>query len=358
MITFNEKKLKKEMKSMGALLLCALIFSGCKNPTQEVSLNKINSTSFFAMDTVMEIQIEGDEELLTEAQEKVEALEKQLSVTEESSEVSKINKDSIGRLTGDGAKVFEGGMEICKDTEGALDLTIYPVLKEWGFTTGEYKVPEDEDIKELLQAVDYSKVEISNQGEDYIDIVLPENMEIDLGSITKGYTSQMLSDFFKEKGVDSALINLGGNVQCIGTKQDGSPWKIAIKSPFHDSKTGIIGVLESEDIAIVTSGGYERYFEENGEIYWHIINPENGYPAKNGLVSVSIVGKDGFMCDGLSTALFVKGLEGATEYWKTHEGFDMIMITEDGKVYITEGIKDKFSLSSEYKDAKLNVIIK
>lgn len=338
---------------MGTLIGCVPIFCGC---SKGIIKEDYNSSSFFAMDTVMEIQIDGDEELLAEAEQMVADLEKKLSVTDSASEVGKLNHDKIGRLSPDSAVIFNGAMDICKATEGALDISVYPVLKDWGFTTGEYKVPEETELQELLQQVDYSKIQMKETSEGGLDIILPDNMEIDLGSVVKGYTGTALSDFFKENGVNSALINLGGNVQCIGEKQDGSPWKIAIKSPFPDSKSGIIGVLETKDKAIVTSGGYERYFEEDGEVYWHIIDPSTGWPAKNGLVSVSIIGENGLKCDGLSTALFVKGLDGACEYWKAQSDFEAIMITDKGEVYITEGLKDIFSLSPEYNNAKLNII--
>ncbi len=339
---------------MGAGFICALIFSGCSNKSKPVEMS---STTFFAMDTVMDIQINGDEALLSEAEQMVTNLEDRLSVTNANSEIGKINSDKIGRLSADSAEILNGGLEVCKDTDGALDLSIYPVLKEWGFTTGEYAVPSDEKIKELLSDVDYSKIQISENEDGTEDVVIPENMEIDLGSVVKGYTGQELSDFFKDNGVDSALINLGGNVQCLGKKNNTDPWKIAIKSPFLDSKTGILGVLSAYDTAIVTSGGYERYFEEDGEIYWHIIDPSTGKPAKNGLASVTIIADDGLRCDALSTALFVKGLDGAISYWKDHKDFDAILVTEDEQVFITPGLENNFSLESEYANLDINVIM-
>ena len=145
-------------------------------------------------------------------------------------------------------------------------------------------------------------------------------------------------------------------MQCVGTKPDGSKWKVAIKSPFEDSQSGIYGVIEAEDTAIITSGGYERYFEEDGETYWHILDPSTGRPARNGLVSVTVIGNDGLLCDGLSTALFVMGLEKAEELWRTSDDFEAVFITEEGDVYITEGVADLFSLSGEYYDAKVTVI--
>ena len=345
----------KRIVYMGALVSCAPIFCACQK--NDVSQD-YSSTTFFAMDTVMEIQIDGDETLLTEAEQRVMNLEDRLSVTKDGSEVSKLNSAKIGRFSKDSTEILTGALQVCADTDGALDISIYPVLKEWGFTTGEYKVPSEETIEDLLSDVDYSQVQVAVRDDGQADVVIPEDMEIDLGSVVKGYTSQMLADYFTENGVDSALINLGGNVQCIGRKTNGNPWKIAIKSPFTDTKTGILGVLEAEDVSIITSGGYERYFEEDGQMYWHILDPATGHPAKNGLVSVSIIGTDGLKGDGLSTSLFVKGLDAACDYWREHQDFDAIFVTDDEQVYITEGVAEKFQLSQEYADFDLKVINK
>ena len=161
----------------------------------------------------------------------------------------------------------------------------------------------------------------------------------------------------------SGLINLGGNVECIGTKPDGKPWRVAVKSPFEDSKSDVLGVIEASDTAVITSGGYERFFEENGEKYWHIIDPKTGKPAKSGLISVTVIGKNGTVCDGLSTALFVMGEEGAEAFYKKYgsgengiDAFELIMVSDDKKVYLTEGVNTIFSLAPEYSDLKVEVI--
>lgn len=211
------------------------------------------------------------------------------------------------------------------------------------------------DDEEVLEYSDSQKVEMADENAHLCTI--PEGMQVDLGSVTKGYTSRTLAGMFREYGITSGLINLGGNVECIGTKPDGSQWNVAVKSPYKDSASGILGVIQASDEAIITSGGYERYFEEDGETYWHIIDPENGKPAKNGLISVTIVGQDGLMCDALSTALFVKGLDGAIEYYKaTNSSFDMVLVTEEGEVYITKGLSSRFTLSNEYHDMTIKVI--
>lgn len=349
-----------------------LMASGCGNMGKTM-----NTTTLFAMDTVMEIQIAGDQEILTEAEQRIRDIEKKVSVTDKDSEIYKLNDECSAKLSEDTAKIMDGALKMCDKTDGALDITIYPVLREWGFTTGEYKVPDETRLEELLEYVDYSKVELSfderliaddasgyisgeaeNADESVACCSIPENTKVDLGSVTKGYTSGVLSDFFKEKGVKSGLINLGGNVQCIGTKPGGEPWKVAIKSPFPDTRSGIYGVLEASDIAIITSGGYERFFEEDGVTYWHILDPETGRPAHSGLASVTIAGRDGLTCDALSTALFVKGLDEAIRIWKESSDFEAIFITEDGEVYITEGLSSSFTLSSEYSSAAVHIITK
>ena len=171
--------------------------------------------------------------------------------------------------------------------------------------------------------------------------------------IAKGYTGDQLIRLFRENGVTSALINLGGNVQTVGTKPDGTPWRIGVQSPFGE---GYLGTIEAKDEAVITSGGYERYFEKDGQIFWHIIDPATGLPAKNGLLSVTVAGESGALCDGLSTALFVMGLEKAAAFWQSSGGFDAVFVTDDGSVYITEGLAERFALSHDYAQARLTVI--
>ncbi len=395
MIKRNMIKVKKQriniMNKCAVLILSMAFLSGCGKESSIPEVMSVHTrpqmqtSTIFAMDTIMELQIEGDEKLLTEAESKIRNLEALLSVTDEKSDIYALNEYNTCQISETTADIMSKALDMCERTDGALDITIYPVLKAWGFTTGEYRVPTDTELEALVAEVDYSLVQLLESGEphsgdkaldeevkndDQIDrdsvavlgddslfiASIPVGMQVDLGSVAKGYTSGMLADYFKEKGVKSGLINLGGNVECIGTKSNGKPWNVAVKSPFPDSKSGIFGILEASDIAIITSGGYERYFEKDGETYWHIIDPKTGKPAHSGLASVTIVGKDGLTCDALSTALFVKGLEEAEKIWRESDDFDAIFITEDGEVYVTEGIEGSFKLSSEYSSAKLHII--
>ena len=218
--------------------------------------------------------------------------------------------------------------------------TIYPLMEAWGFSTKEFQVPEQKVIEQCLAGLDVSRIK-KDSASRQIEFGLP-GMKIDFGGIAKGYTSSKIIDIFKENGIESGIINLGGNVQTLGTKENGSLWRVAIQSP--DADMDYLGILEVRDKAVITSGGYERYFEENGTIYHHILDPQTGYPADNGLVSVTIVSADGLLADGVSTALFVMGLDQAKQFWRENSDlFDAIFMTEENQLYVTEGIVDSFS---------------
>ena len=235
---------------------------------------------------------------------------------------------------------MERALELYKKTDGAFDIAIYPVMQAWGFPTQEYHVPDDATLKDRLALADASKV---NYDKDTRKISFDQDgMEIDLGGIAKGYTSSQIMQIYQDCGVTSGLVNLGGNVQALGCKTDGSKWRVAIQSP--DDTEDYLGILEIENQAVITSGGYERYFEEDGVTYHHIIDPATGYPADSGLISVTIVSDDGTLADGLSTSLFIMGEEKAAQFWRENSGeFETIMETSDGKLYVTEGIADSLT---------------
>lgn len=311
------------------------VAAACGNAAEEY-----RDRDVFAMDTYMNLAAygEGAEKALDLAQARIIGLEELLSVTQENSDVSRIN-NSDGKpveVSEDAAKLIAAGVDFGALTDGALDITIYPVLKEWGFTTGEYRIPEVDTLNALLENVDYSAVKVSGN-----TVQIPSGSQLDLGSLAKGYTGDEVMEIFRENGVTSAIISLGGNVQTLGKKPDGSNWRVGVKDPFEPA--GNMCAVEVADKAVVTSGSYERCFMgEDGKSYWHIIDAADGYPADNGLVSVTVIGDSGLMCDALSTALFVAGTEKAQSYWREHGGFDMILVTDDRHVLYTEGIADSF----------------
>lgn len=304
------------------------------------------TSDVFAMDTYMTLTAYGEN-----AQEAVEAgiaeiqrLDDLLSTGKETSEVAQINANGGGVLSEDTDYLVKRALAIYQSTNGAFDISIYPVMQLWGFTTGNFAVPSESDLAAKLALVDAGKIILSEEN-GQTSISLPEGMEIDLGGIAKGYTSGRVMEVMKSYGIKSAVINLGGNAHVLGNKTDGSQWKVGIQDP--EDENGYLGGVNVTDKAIITSGGYERYFvdEDTGVKYHHIIDPKTGYSANNGLISVTIVSADSTLADGLSTSLFVLGTQDAISYCKEHcaeDGFDAIMEDEDGKLYITDGIYDDF----------------
>lgn len=298
--------------------------------------------SLFAMNTYMTLTAYGEnaETALEESANKIQILESLWSVTDSESEIYRANHSAGQTITvsQETAELLSFALEMAEKTNGALDPTIYPLLTAWGFTTDTKRVPSDEEIASLLQYVGYDRIQLEDKS-----LVVPDGMELDLGAVGKGYAADLVTEVLKKYGVESAIISLGGNIQAIGSRPDGNDWRIGIRAPWED---GNLGVLEINDAAVVTSGGYENYFEdENGTVYWHIIDPATGYPADSGVQAVTIIGAEGRMCDALSTALFVMGSENAEEYWRENGGFDMLLITDENEIILTEGIADQFELS-------------
>ena len=314
-----------------AAIAVLLLLCGCT-----VSENNVSEKELFAMDTYMKFTAYGDnsEAALSDVCEKVEEFEKLFSVTDENSDISRINTahGSAVNVSADTENIISRSLEISRLTDGSADMTVYPLVRAWGFTTGEYAVPSEDIISGLLDNTGYENITLSENS-----VTVPEGFQLDLGSIAKGYAGEICAEMLKDEGISSAILNLGGNIQTVGEKPDGSPWKVAVTDPF--SQSDIICTVEVRDKAVVTSGNYQRYFiADNGKKYCHIIDPKTGYPADNGLASVTIIGDSGTYCDGLSTALFVMGKEKAADFWKVHRDFDMIMIEESGNVLLTENI--------------------
>lgn len=335
------------MKKYTAILLA---FSLCASLTGCTKSAEAQEKTFYAMDTFMDFTIYGDAAYLDDAENLINTLEDTLSVTKSDSEIALINQNSHGKVTGYADDLMTRALNMCQRTDGALDISIYPIVRSWGFTNGSYQVPDDNTISELLSLVDYTQIQYdASSGE----VTLPAGMEIDLGSVAKGYAGQKTADLLKEKGITSAFLNLGGNVQTIGNKPDGSPWQVAIKNPVTTKPMMVVSV---NDQSVVTSGGYERYFEQDGKRYWHIMDPATGRPADSHLLSVTIIGNDGMICDGLSTSLFIIGLEKAADLWSRSDDFEAVFVTDTEDVYITEGLRERFALTEEYRDTPVRVI--
>lgn len=329
---------------VAVLVLCLIKMDGFRDLLGHLFSNTNTAEEtldLFAMDTFMSLTAYGEdaEETLQLCKQRIEELDKLLSTGLPESEISQLNQQGTGVLSRDSNYLMKRSMEICEQTGGTFHPLIYPVMELWGFPTQNYQVPDDVTLQETMQLLDTSKLDYdSDTGRITF---LEKGMKMDFGGIAKGYTSAEVIRICKENGMKSAIMNLGGNVWALGSKPDGNAWHVAVRDPQNEAD--YIGILSVRDCAVITSGGYERYFEQDGKRYHHIIDPAKGYPADSGLTSVTIVSEDATLADALSTSLFIMGLEDATEYWKEHsDEFEMILVTADQEVYLSPGIAEQF----------------
>ena len=330
------------MRKYILVIIICILFCGCqiKNDMAEIQM--------FAMDTFIDLKAQGEngEKALLEAEKEINRLEKLFSPTIEQSEIFAINQYAAKQtvtVSKDTFDLIEKAKEYCNITEGAFDITIAPVVKAWGFTEEVKRVPSDEEIQQKLQLVDNNKLHIDKQNSTvYLE---NENITIDLGGIAKGYASNKVNEILKKNGVSSAVISLGGNVSVTGKRPDGTKWRIAVQDPMNSE--GYVGILNVEDTSVITSGVYQRFFEQNGKKYHHIIDTKTGKPTQNGLLSVTIVCDNGAMADALSTSVMVAGLQKGSELWRKLDNFGMIVITDSNEMYISEDIEDIFEVSDD-----------
>lgn len=330
------------MRKYILVIIICILFCGCqiKNDMAEIQM--------FAMDTFIDLKAQGEngEKALLEAEKEINRLEKLFSPTIEQSEIFVINQYAAKQtvtVSKDTFDLIEKAKEYCNITEGAFDITIAPVVKAWGFTEEVKRVPSDEEIQQKLQLVDNNKLHIDKQNSTvYLEY---ENMSIDLGGIAKGYASDKVNEILKKNGVSSAVISLGGNVSVTGKRPDGTKWRIAVQDPMNSE--GYVGILNVEDTSVITSGVYQRFFEQDGKKYHHIIDTKTGKPTQTGLLSVTIVCDDGAMADALSTSVMVAGLQKGSELWRKLDNFGMIVITDSNEMYISEDIEDIFEVSDD-----------
>ena len=306
----------------------------------------------FAMDTVMTLTAYGKNAKtgLDAATGVINSLNTLLDPEVENSAANLLN-NAEGQnviVTPQVAEVLNTALKVCKQSNGALDLSVYPLYLAWGeFDKDKGRIPSSKEIKSLLENVNFSETSITEfNGESNYSVRMPAGTQISFGAVAKGCASKYAVDAMRKAGVESGIVSLGGNVQTLGLKPDGSNWTIAVEDP---NDTGsYIGTLSVGETAVVTSGSYQRYFVgSDGVKYHHLIDPATGKPAENGLVSVTVICSDGTLADCLSTAMFILGEDAAIKYWRDNGGFDMIMITDDNRVVCTRGLIEVFTLTNK-----------
>lgn len=281
---------------------------------------------------------------------RMEEVEKTMTINVSGGDINSLNdmagKESV-KLRSDAMFVLQSAYKFAELSRGAFDVTVGPLVKAWGIFTDHSRVPSDEEIKKLLGLVDYRSLSLDK--ESGTAKLQKEGQIVDLGGVAKGYAGDEAIRIYKENGIKSAFVNIGGNVVVLGHKPDGSPWSIGIQNPR--AQNGVyIGIVKVADKAVVSSGDYERYFIKDNIRYHHIIDPRTGYPSDSGLIGTTVIADKSIDADALSTAAFVLGLEEGMKLIESIGGVDAVFITKDKKVYTTSGLKDKFIFEDESKE--------
>lgn len=328
-----------------ALLLCVSMML----PLAACGETKQSQIQVFAMDTVMTLTAYGNkaEAGLNAAQSVIVSMNAALDPEIETSTTYAINHAQGGNVSVSGqvAKMLSTAATVYSQSKGALDLSIYPVIKRWGFIDGKYYVPTAEELAEDLALKCYGQMVLTSfPSSGSYAVSFPSYAQISFGAVAKGCASDNAVSAMRNAGVTSGIVSLGGNVQTLGLKPDGTNWKVAVQDPNNTSS--YLGVLSVGETAVITSGSYQRFFTQNGKTYHHILNPDTGVPTNNTLTSVTIVCKDGTLADCLSTAMFVLGESKALNYWRTYGGFDMILVNKDNVITCTSGLIESFTLTN------------
>ncbi len=330
-----------------SIILFTLLFGSCSSePFDPVREGKL------LLGTTVNVTLyeEGPDDIFERVFDRVEQIERKMSTSKDdydTTELLEVNRNAgirPVRVSADTFEVIRRALEYSELTDGAFDVTIYPLVELWGIGTADARVPAEEEIQERLALVDYRKVQLDREAQT---VYLPEEgMGLDVGAIAKGYAADESRRILKEAGVDSALLDFGGNIVTVGEKPNGEPWKIGIQNP-EAGRGRYLGILSSGPMAVVTSGDYERYFVQDDVRYHHIISSRTGYPARPGLASVTILTDDSTEADALATALYVMGAEKGLPFVRDRDDIEAAFVTQEKEVYMTAGMESALNVSHE-----------
>ncbi|AFG38831.1 FAD:protein FMN transferase [Spirochaeta africana] len=326
-----------------SLLILAVFLIGCNTaaPTSESRLKLGTNITITIHDTV-------PRGIFPDIWTRFDEIEQKMSINEsrwDDTELLQVNQaagDHPVTVSDETLLVVQEGLRVGELTDGAFDVTVAPLVLLWMVTGSTPQVPDQERVAAARELIDYTRVQIEGNA-----IYLPEpGMGIDVGGVAKGYAAAEAARLLREAGVNHAILDLGGDVVALGTRPDGRPWRIGLQDPTR-RRGALMGVVEVIDTAIVTSGVYERFFEQDGVRYHHIIDPFTGYPTRNELTSVTILSSDPTYGDALSTGTFVMGLETGFNLIEELEDVEGIFIDEQQRVFLTSGVRDSFRLLSD-----------
>lgn len=321
------------MKKIFIIPMLLLIISGCSSVAPKPEITELN---YFYFDTSMSIKIydqvdtKTKDQIDSEIDSLLKELENKYSPSITTSTVNQVNDQKVNQVDDQFISILSDSIAACKQSKGLYDPTSGQLVDLWSITNDNH-LPTQAEVDKALTLVGCDKVQIEGN-----KITMPTGYRLDFGSSVKGYGADQIEDILKSNEVDNAIINLGGNIQAVGNKY-GSPFTIAIMKPEVENTTNEnVATMPIESAAMVTSGINQRFFVEDGKVYHHIINALDGYPADNGLASVTIITDSGAKADILSTMTFLMGLEDGYDYIQSVDGVDAIFITTDKKIYETK----------------------
>lgn len=324
----NYKKITALITAV-SLLLC-----GCSSFSKERDLTYTDTL----FDTVIRVQIldPADEDILKGVEKLCKKYDTMFSRTNPESEISKINnsKGEAVSVSEDTTTIIKKGIYYSEMSKGAFDISIGSVSSLWDFKTEDPSLPSKKALTDATSHVNYQNIVVSGNTVRLAD----PNMLLDVGAIAKGYIADRVKEYLEDNGVKHATINLGGNVQTIGTKPDGSPYNIGIQKPFDESGQAITSV-KVKDQSVVTTGTYQRYFEKNDIMYHHILDPKTGSPCENNLQSVTIITDSSLTADALSTTCFLLGLDKGMNLIDQLKNVDAVFITDNDELHYSKNFQ-------------------
>ncbi|PRR82805.1 FAD:protein FMN transferase [Clostridium vincentii] len=307
------------------------------------------TASSYSLGTLINLRVQGNEaqRAIEEALGRLSDIDDKMSAFKDTSEISKINLKAgrTSQIVGkDTYLVIKEAIKYSRLLEGAFDPTIRPLVSLWNIGTEQEEMPEECEVDNMLQLVNYKDV-ILDESNSSIRL-RREKQALDLGGIAKGYAADEVRDIFYKYNISSALIDLGGNIFAFGGKEDGTPWRVGIQDPFK-TRGEFMGVLSVTNKSVVTSGNYEKYFTKAGKRFHHIIDPKTGYPSISKIISATIISDNSIDGDGLSTGVYIIGIDKAMRLIESISGVEAIFITQDKKTYVTSGINNIFTITNK-----------
>lgn len=336
----------KKWIAIVSIMVILFVAFGMINKNKNTVSSPIKETNYL-MGTIMNLTVydNGDDETIKNAFDVIRDIEQKMSLNIKTSEINKINAEAFSSpvlMSDDTAFVMKKSLEYSKLSDGHFDITIGPLVELWGIGSDDARVPKDTEISEAIDKIDYKNIKLMDKSISLDN----DGMIIDLGGIAKGYAADKVAQYLKSQNVNRAIIDLGGNIFALGDKEKGVDWSVGVQNPFDETRGDYLGLVKVSNKSVVTSGVYERYLEADGKKYHHILDPFTGFPVDNELMSVTIVSDQSIDGDALSTGAFALGLDKGYELIESLDTVDAIFVTKDKKVFVTNGLKDKFELKN------------